>query len=83
MTQTQTYTITFPTPHGRPGASTKKMIAWGYYDWAADAIARKYGISVESDKSSCGSRYIVKIPEHFAVTAFFEKLKRLYQISWY
>jgi hypothetical protein len=58
------------------------MIAWGYYNWAAETVATKYGLNITGDRSSVGARFLVTLPDHFAPTAFFEKLKRLYSISW-
>lgn len=80
------YMIYFPTPHGRVGASSKLMLAWGYNDWAAETISRKYNVKITKrtltrhglpDMDS----YTLEMPEFYDGAAFLTKLFKLYRIT--
>lgn len=80
------YQVCFPSPHGRVHASSKLMIAWGYNDWAAEAISTKYGIKLEkigTNRTYNTTWYKVTMPEHFDQQCLIDKLQKLYKISWH
>jgi len=63
------------------------MLAWGYNDWAAETVSRKYNVKITKRTVTCNAylpgvdSYTLEMPEFYDGAAFLTKLFKLYRIT--